>query len=128
MEHLDLPDDYHFFEIGCCGHPNFPYGHTQQEQSTELILSHFQGEEHPLISDTLGNKNTQLVCLYFVYRPKKNASRTDITDDDQKYYALAPTYGDVSTAFQRHMISVVVFYSSNKLQSMLVDYEVTKMG
>ena len=48
-------------------------------------------------------------------------------DDDQKYYAFVPTYGDVSTAFQRHMISVVVFSSSEKLQSMLVGYAVIEM-
>ena len=52
---------------------------------------------------------TQLVSLYFVYRPKKNASRTDITNYDQNAYTFAPTYGDESTAYHRHMISVVVF-------------------
>ena len=69
-----------------------------------------------------------MVCLYFVYRNKKNASRTDIKNNDQKAYAFAPTYGDGSTAFNRHMISVVVFYYSNKLQSMLADYSVTEIG
>ena len=73
-------------------------------------------------------KKTQLVSLYFVYRPKKNAYITNITNDDQKYYAFVPTYGDESTAFQRHVISVVMFFYSNKLQSMLVDYAVTEMG
>ena len=34
----------------------------------------------------------------------------DITDDDQKSYAFAPTYGDESTAFHLHMISVVVCF------------------
>ena len=34
----------------------------------------------------------------------------------------------MSTSFQRHMISVVVFSSSNKLQSIFVDYAVTDMG
>ena len=50
-----------------------------------------------------------MVCLYFVYRPKKNAYITDITDDDQKDYAFDPTYGYVSNAFKHNMISVVVF-------------------
>ena len=59
--------------------------------------------------------------IYF-YGPKKNASRTDIADDDQKSYAFNPTYRDGSTDLHHHMISVVVFYSSGKLQSMLVDY------
>ena len=52
----------------------------------------------------------------------------DITDDDQKAYSFAPIYGDMSTAFQCHMISGVVCSSSNKLQSMFVDYVVTQMG
>ena len=52
----------------------------------------------------------------------------DLTNDYQKAYASAPTYGDVYTAFHRHMISVVVFSYSNKLKSMLVDYTVIDMG
>ena len=39
----------------------------------------------------------------------KNAYRTDLTNNDQKAYEFAPTYGDGSTDFHRHMISVVVF-------------------
>ena len=73
-------------------------------------------------------KKTQLFFLYSVYRPKKNASRTNIMNCDQKAYAFAPTYVDGSTAFHRHMISVVVFYYLNKLQSMSVDNAVTEMG
>ena len=57
-----------------------------------------------------------MVCLHFVYRPKKNASRTDITNDDQKDYAFAPTYGDEYTAFHRHMISVVFFTSKKSFK------------
>ena len=114
MERVDLPDDY-IFLIEYCGHPTFPYAHIQLEKSNKLIFSHFQEEDHPYIYYTLGNKKTKLVCLYFVYRPKKNASRTDITVDDQKSYAFAPTYGDGSNAFQRHIISFVVFSSSKNL-------------
>ena len=68
---------------------------------------------------------TKKNLLYFLYRPNKNASRTDITNDDKNSYAFAPTYGDGFTAFHRRMISVVVFSNSNILQSMLVDYAVT---
>ena len=128
MERVDLPDDYNCFEIVDYGHPTFPYAHIQLEKATKIILSHFQEEYHPFIYDTLKNKKTQLVCLYFVYRPKKNASRTDPTDDDQKDNAFEPTHGDGSTAFHRHMISVIVFSSSNKRQIILVDYTVTEMG
>ena len=91
-------------------HPNFPYAHIQLYQATKLILSHFQEEDHPFIEETHNNKKTHIVCLYSVYRPNKNAYRTDITNDYQKAYVFAPTYGDGSSAFHRHMISVVVFY------------------
>ena len=49
MERIDLPDEYNFFEIGYCGHPDFPYAHIQLEQATKWILSHFQEEDHPYI-------------------------------------------------------------------------------
>ena len=64
----------------------------------------------------------------FFYRPKKNASRMDITNDDKKAFSFAPTYGYEFTAFHHHMISVVVFFYSNTLQSVLVDYAVTEIG
>ena len=69
-----------------------------------------------------------MLFKYFVYIPKKNAYRTDLTNDDQKAYVFAPTYGDGSTAFRRHMISVFVFSYSNTIKIMLVDYGVTEMG
>ena len=69
-----------------------------------------------------------MVSLYYVYKPKNNASRTDITKYDEMAYKYGPTYGDESTAFHRHMISVVVFYYSNTLKSMLVYNAATEMG
>ena len=39
-----------------------------------------------------------------------------------------PIYGDESTGYHRHMISVIVFFYSNTLKSILVDYAVTEMG
>ena len=116
------------FQFGYCGHHFFPFVHIQLEQATKLILSHFQEEDYPLIYDTLNNKKKQFIFLYIFYRPKQNASRKDPTNDDQKVSVFAPTYGDGSTAFNHHMISVVVFYYSNTLQSTLVDYTVTEMG
>ena len=116
-----------FFEIVYCVHPTLPYAHIQLKQATKFILSNSQEEEHPFIHDTLKNKNTQLFSLFF-YRLHKNASRTDITNDDQKSYSFAPTYWDEFTAFQCHIISAVVFFYSNKLQIMLADYAVTEMG
>ena len=103
MRRVDLPEDYNYFEIGYCGHPAFPYAHIKLEQASKLILSHFQEEDHTYIYDTLGNKKKQLVFLYFENKSKKNASRTDITDDYQKSYTFVPTCGDGSTAFHRHM-------------------------
>ena len=52
----------------------------------------------------------------------------DITNDDEKAYTFAPTYGDESTSYHHHMISVVVFFYSNTHKSMLVDYKVKEMG
>ena len=95
----------HFLSIG---HPNFPYANILFKQATNSILSLFQEEYHPFIHDTL-KKKTQLVYLYFVYRPKKNTPRTDITNDDEKAYIFAPAYGDESTGYHCHMISDVVF-------------------
>ena len=70
-ECVDLPDDYNCFEIVYCVHLAFPYAHIQLKQANNSILSNFQEEDHPFIHDTLNNKKTQSVCLYFVYRPKK---------------------------------------------------------
>ena len=80
-------------EIGCCGHPNFPYKNIQLEHVSDVISSHFQEEDHLFINETLKNKNTQLVYLHYVYKPKKNASRTDITNYDEKAFKYVPTYG-----------------------------------
>ena len=117
-----------FFEIGYCGLPALPYTNIQLAQATKLTISHFKEEYHRLIYDNLNNKKKQLVCLYIFYRPKKNEYRTNLTNYDKKTYAFAPTYGDGSTDFHRQMISVFVFYYSNKLQSVLVDYGVKRMG
>ena len=91
MDRADLPYE---FEIVYCGHPIFPCTHTQLKQYNKFILTNFQEEYHPFIIDTLRYKKTQLVCLYIFNRLNKITSITDITDDDQKAYAFAPTYGD----------------------------------
>ena len=65
MERAVLPGDYIFLGIAYCDHPAFTYAHIQLEQATNLIILHFQEEDHPYIYDTLNNKKTQLVCLYF---------------------------------------------------------------
>ena len=120
MDRTDFPVDYNFSEIGYCGHPNCHYANIQFKQATNLILSNFQEKDHPFIRDTQKNKKTLLVSLYFVYRPNKKSCRTDITNDDQNAYTFAPKYGDGSTAYHSHMISVVVFSYSDMIKIVLV--------
>ena len=69
-----------------------------------------------------------MVSLYYIYKPKTNASRTKNTNDDEQAYNFYTLYGGESTGFHRHMISVVVFSYSETLESMLVDYAATEMG
>ena len=88
----------------------------------------FQDKDHSFINDTLINKKTQLVLLYYVYKPNRNAPRTDIRNYDELANKYGPTYGGESNSYHRHMISVVVFFYSNTHKSMLVDYIVTDMG
>ena len=72
------------FEIRYCGHPNFPYTNIQLEQASDLILSYFRKEDHSFIHDALKQKKkTQLVYLYYVYKPKQTSYRPDITNYDK---------------------------------------------
>ena len=66
--------------------------------------------------------------LYYVYKPKTNTSRTKNTNDDEKAYKFGPLYGGESTGFHCHIIPVVVFYYSETIESMLVEYADTEMG
>ena len=104
------------FSIEYCCHPTFPYAHIQLDQANKLLILHDQEQDHAFIYDTLNNEITQLVFLYFVYRLKEKSSRTDITNDDQKAFAFAPTYGYGSTALHHPMISGVVIYYSNPIK------------
>ena len=69
-----------------------------------------------------------MVLLYYVYKPKTNTSRTNITNEDENAYKYGPLYGGESTGFHRHKISVVVFSYSETLKSMLFEYAATEMG
>ena len=42
MDSTGYPDDYNFFELGYCGHTQFPYSNIFLDQASDLILSHFQ--------------------------------------------------------------------------------------
>ena len=115
----------HFFELGYCGHPQYPYSEIFLNKASDLILSHFKEEDHSFISDALRNEKIRLVLLYYVYKPKTNTSRKKNTNDDEKACKFHPLYGGESTGFHRHMISVVVFSYSETLESMLVEYAAT---
>ena len=108
MDFADYPENYNFFELGYCGHPQYPYSKMFLDQASDLILSYFKKEDHSFIKDALRNEKIQLVLLYYVYKPKTNASRTKNTNDDEKAYKFCPLYGGEFTGFNRHMISVVV--------------------
>ena len=110
MDRTNYPVDYNFSEIGYCGHPNPPYTNIKLDQASYLIPSHYQKEDHSFIHDTLKSKKKQLIYLYYVYKTKKNVSITDITNYDEMAYKYVPTYGDESTNYHRHIISVVVCF------------------
>ena len=69
MDSAGYPDNYNYFELWYCGHPQFPYSNIFLDQAGDLILSHFQYENHPFISEALRAENIQLVLLYYVYKP-----------------------------------------------------------
>ena len=66
MDSAGYPDKYNFFELGYCGHPQFPHKKIFLNQASDLILSHFKEEDHFFIKDTLRNKKIQVVSLYYV--------------------------------------------------------------
>ena len=49
-------------------------------------------------------------------------------NDDEMAYNFCPLYGGESIGFHLHMISVVVFSYSEKLEGMMVEYKATEMG
>ena len=41
MDFTNYPGDYNFFEIGYCGHTNFPFSNIQLDHTSDLIPSYF---------------------------------------------------------------------------------------
>ena len=41
MDSTGYPDDYNFFELGYCGHTQFPYSNIFLDQASDLTLSQF---------------------------------------------------------------------------------------
>ena len=121
MDSTGYPDDHNLFELGYCGHTQFPYPKIFLDQASDLILSQFQEEDHPFIRKALGDKDIHFVALYYIYKPKTDTPRTKNTDDDENAYEFDHKYGGIFTGFHQHMISVVVFSYSETLKSMLVE-------
>ena len=92
MDSTGYPDDYNFFELGYCGHNQFPYSNIFLDQASALILSHFQEEDHPFIRKSLGNENIHLFELYYVYKPKTDTTKTNHMYDDENAYKCGPLY------------------------------------
>ena len=42
MDSTGYPDDHNFFELGYCGHTQFPHSKIFLDQASALILSQFQ--------------------------------------------------------------------------------------
>ena len=66
MDSTGYPDDHNFFELGYCGHTQFPHSKIFLDQASALILPQFQEEDHPFISDAFGDENIHLVAIYYV--------------------------------------------------------------
>ena len=46
MDCTDYPDKYNIFELGYCGHPNYPHIKIFLNQTSNLIPSHFKEEDN----------------------------------------------------------------------------------
>ena len=99
MDFTGYPDEHNFFELGYCGHTQFPYWKIFLDQSSDLILSQFQKEDHPFIRKALVDEDIHLVAIYHVCKPKTVTPITRNTDDDQNAYKFGPKYGGESTSF-----------------------------
>ena len=64
MDSAGYPDEYICFELGYCGHPQYPYSNIFIDQVSDLILLHFKEEHHSFISEALRDESIQLVLLY----------------------------------------------------------------
>ena len=128
MDSTGYPDDHKFFELGYCGHTQYPHSKLFLDQASALIISQFQEEDHPFITKAPQDENIHVVSLYYVYKPKTDTPRTKNMEDDKNAYKFGPKYGGESTGFNRHMISVVMFSYSETLKNMLIEYAATEMG
>ena len=56
MDSAGYSDKYNFFELGYCGHPQYPHSNMFLDQASDLILSHIREEDHSFIKDALRNE------------------------------------------------------------------------
>ena len=61
MDSTGYPDDHNFFELGYCGHTQYPYSKMFLDQESALILSQFQEEDHPFIRKALQDEDIHVV-------------------------------------------------------------------
>ena len=78
MYSTGYPDDHKFFELGYCGHTQYPHSKIFLDQARALILLQFQEEYHPFIRKALQDEHIHVVSLYYVHKPKTDTPRTKI--------------------------------------------------
>ena len=61
MDSTGYPDDHKFFELGYCGHTQYPHSKIFLDQASTLILSQFQEEDHPFIRKALQDEHIHVV-------------------------------------------------------------------
>ena len=66
MDSTGYPDDHKFFELGYCGHTQYPHSKMFLDQARDLIISQFQEEDHPFIRKALQDNHIHVVSLYYV--------------------------------------------------------------
>ena len=76
MDYTGHPYDQKFFELGYCGHTQYPHSNIFLDQASALVLLQFQEEEHPFIRKALQYEHIHVVSLYYVYKPKKDTPIT----------------------------------------------------
>ena len=61
IDSTGYPDDHKFFELGYCGHTQYPHSKIFLDQAPALILSQFQEEDHLLIRKALQEEDIHVV-------------------------------------------------------------------
>ena len=102
MDSTGYTDHHNFFELGYCGHTQYPYSKIFLDQASALILSQFQEEDHLFIRKSLQDEDIHVVSLYYVDKPMTDTPKTNNTVDDENASKFGPKYGGKYTGFHRH--------------------------